>query len=59
MGAAGIEAGAPIDALPVEAKTDRRRRTSVCPDGQVTLSSASAMGRRCSKVSSQVLHRYS
>jgi hypothetical protein len=59
MGAVATGAGAAPDALPVEAKTDRSRRTSVWPDGQVTPESASAMDRRCSKTSSQVVQRYS
>jgi len=57
-GAAGAGAELPPEA-PTEANTDNRRTAPSCPSGQVAGSDASDMGRRTSKVLSQVRHRNS
>jgi hypothetical protein len=57
----GADDGAADDAAapPTEANIDRRRRDPAWPCGQSMGSEASAMGRRASKVSSQIGQRYS
>lgn len=44
---------------PIEANMDSFFRTSVCPLGHMTLTSASPMARRTSNEVSQSRHRYS